>query len=109
MSDLDEYFLHKKAMGNRFKQFRKAIGKSKQELAEESGIIEERIKWFEEGTIIPDIIFIQYFIEKYGLNLTWLVKGTGEPFFKKDSREKTEDRRQSRENALKRLRFYPRL
>jgi transcriptional regulator with XRE-family HTH domain len=81
--DLDEYYFHKQEMGIRFKQFRAAIGKSKQELAEEANIMEARIKWFENGTIIPDIIFIQYFTDNYGLNLTWLVKGTGKAFFKK--------------------------
>jgi transcriptional regulator with XRE-family HTH domain len=86
MCDLDDYVKNKKAMGKRFKQFRELIGKSKKELAEdaeESLIMDERINLLEKGAIIPDIIFIRYFTEEYGLNLTWLVKGTGKPFFKK--------------------------
>jgi transcriptional regulator with XRE-family HTH domain len=86
MHDLDDYVKNKKAMGQRFKQFRELIGKSKKELAdeaEEALIMDERINLFEKGAIRPDIIFIQYFTEEYGLNLTWLVKGTGKPFFKK--------------------------
>jgi hypothetical protein len=46
----------------------------------------------EIGAIIPDILFIQYFTENYGLNLTWLVKGTGKPFLKKERSQMTEDR-----------------
>jgi transcriptional regulator with XRE-family HTH domain len=86
MNGLDDYVKNKKAMGKRFKQFRELIGKSKQELAdeaEEALIMDERINLFEKGAIIPGIIFIRYFTEEYGLNLTWLVKGTGKPFFKK--------------------------
>ena len=86
MHDLDDYVKNKKAMGKRFKQFRELIGKSKKELAEEAEealIMDERINLLEKGAIIPDIIFIQYFTEEYGLNLTWLIKGTGKPFFKK--------------------------
>jgi transcriptional regulator with XRE-family HTH domain len=92
MNGLDDYVKNKKAMGKRFKQFRELIGKSKQELAdeaEEALIMDERINLFEKGAIIPDIIFIRYFTEEYGLNLTWLVKGSGKPFFKKGERHGT--------------------
>ncbi len=97
MCDLDEYFEQKKAMGQRFKQFREMLGKSRKEIEDEANFLlvqEQRIKMFEIGAIIPDILFIQYFTENFGLNLTWLVKGTGEPFLKKteDRRQMTEDR-----------------
>jgi DNA-binding XRE family transcriptional regulator len=59
MNGLDDYVKNKKAMGQRFKQFRELIGKSKQELAdeaEEALIMDERINLFEKGAILPDII-----------------------------------------------------
>ncbi len=95
MCDLDEYFKQKKAMGKRFKQFRELLGKSRKEIEDEANFLliqEQRIKMVEIGAIIPDILFIQYFTENYGLNLTWLVKGTGEPILKEDGRQMTDDR-----------------
>ncbi len=101
MCDLDEYFKQKKAMGRRFKQFRELLGKSRKEIEDEANFLliqEQRIKMVEIGAIIPDILFIQYFTENYGLNLTWLVKGTGEPFLKKNRGQMTEDRGQMTED-----------
>ena len=89
MNDIDEYFQQKKAMGQRFKQFRDLMGKSKKEMEQEANhplIMTERIKMFEYGAIIPDIIFMQYFTEEFGLNLTWLVKGSGFLFTKKGAK-----------------------
>ncbi len=97
MNDLDEYFKQKKAMGRRFKQFRELLGKSRKEIEDEANFLliqEQRIKMVEIGAIIPDILFIQYFTENYGLNLTWLVKGTGKPILKEDRGQMTEDGRQ---------------
>ena len=89
MNDLDEYVQQKKEIGQRFKKFRELVGKSKKEMEQEANhplIMTERIKLFEYGAIIPDIIFMQYFTEEYGLNLTWLVKGTGLLFTKKGAK-----------------------
>lgn len=89
MCDLDEYVQQKKEMGQRFKKFRELMGKSKNEMEQEANhplIMTERIKMVEYGAIIPDIIFMQYFTEEYGLNLTWLVKGTGFLFTKKGTK-----------------------
>ena len=84
--DMDAYFYQKQAIGQRFKQFRQLLGISRKEMEKEANepmIQEQRIKLLEKGTFIPDILFIQYFTEEYGLNLTWLVKGIGPIFFKK--------------------------
>jgi transcriptional regulator with XRE-family HTH domain len=89
MNDLDEYVQQKKEIGQRFKKFRELMGKSKKEMEQEANhplIMTERIKLFEYGAIIPDIIFMQYFTEEYGLNLTWLVKGRGLLFTKKGAK-----------------------
>ena len=86
MCDLDEYAKQKKAMGKRFKQFRELVEKSKIQMEQEANhplIKAKKINQFEYGAIIPDIIFIQYFTEEYGLNLTWLVTGSGFIFVKK--------------------------
>jgi hypothetical protein len=83
MNDLDEYAIRKKEMGARFKRFRELMEKTHLDLQNEADDPEiniGRISFFEYGGIIPDIVFIQYFTEEYGLNLTWLVKGTG-PIF----------------------------
>ena len=73
-------------MGQRFKQFRELVGKSKEQMEQEANhpcIKEKKINQFEYGAIIPDIVFVQYFTEEYGLNLTWLVTGSGFIFAKK--------------------------
>jgi len=86
MNDLGDHYQQKKEIGQRFKQFRETLGKSQKKLEQEANnplIQVTRINMFELGVIIPDIIFIQYFTEIYGLNLTWLVNGTGTPLLKK--------------------------
>ena len=86
MCDLDEYAKQKKEMGKRFKQFRELVDKSKMQMEQEANhplIKAEIIHQFEYGAIIPNIIFMQYFTEEYGLNLTWLVTGSGFIFAKK--------------------------
>lgn len=88
-----------KAIGKRFQQFRNVIGKSTPRLEKEAkklGIKEARIKLIEKGIIIPNIVFIQYFTEEYGLNLTWLVTGDGNMFYKKG--EKTPGKAFHKEN-----------
>ena len=89
MNNLDEYVQQKKEMGKRFKNFRELMGKSIDEIEQEANhalIMTERIKMFEYGAIIPDIIFIHYFTEEYGLNLNWLVKNHGPIFTKKGAK-----------------------
>jgi len=86
MNDLGDHYQQKKEIGQRFKQFRELLGKSKKELEQDANnplIQVPRINMLELGVVIPDIIFIQYFTEKYGLDLTWLVTGTGTPLLKK--------------------------
>jgi len=107
MNDLGDHYQQKKEIGQRFKQFRETLGKSQKELEKEANnplIQVVRINMLELGVFIPDIIFIQYFTETYGLNLTWLVKGTGKPFLKKHRKQNTESRVQMtgdrRETAL---------
>jgi len=83
---MDDYFHQKQEIGHRFKQFREMLGKSIKKIVKDANepiIQEQRIKLVEKGAFLPDIIFIQYFTEEYGLNLTWLVKGIEPIFYKK--------------------------
>ena len=115
MNDLGDHYQQKKEIGKRFKQFRELVGKSKKQLEQEANnplIQVPRINMLELGVFIPDIIFIQYFTETYGLNLTWLVKGTGEPFLISHRKKNTEPGVQMtvnrRETALLSFKLYPR-
>ena len=88
-NDMDAYFAQKQAIGQRFKQFRELLGITIKKMVKEANdplIQEQRIKLLEKGAFIPDIIFINYFIEVYGLNLPWLVTGIGPMFFEKGPR-----------------------
>ena len=64
MNDLFDYYQQKKSIGQRFKKFRELLGKSIKQIEQEANnplIKVTRIYMFEQGTIIPDIVFIQYF------------------------------------------------
>jgi transcriptional regulator with XRE-family HTH domain len=91
MKDIYDYYQQKFSIGQRFKKFRELLGKSIKQIEQEANnplIKVTRIYMFEQGAIIPDIIFIQYFTETYRLNLNWLVTGTGKTFLKKDDCKK---------------------
>jgi len=68
----------KKEIGDRFKQFRKAIKKTQRLLAHELGIYQSTVHNFEKGETFPSIGYLHYFYEEYGLNVHWLL--TGESF-----------------------------
>ena len=106
MNDLGDHYQQKKEIGQRFKQFREMLGKSKKELEQEANnplIQVPRINMLELGVFIPDIIFIQYFTAKYGLDLTWLVTGVGTTLLKntKDQGQDLERKKVSRTEAEK--------
>jgi len=70
MNDLDEYVQQKKEIGQRFKKFRELMGKTKKEMEQEANhplIMTEKIKLFEYGAIIPDIINLKIGDRKNGL------------------------------------------
>ena len=84
----DKYNHKKKQIGFRFYKFRRLLGKSREEMNQE-GIenvtlfYNKKIENIEGGIAMPDIFLNQYLIEEYGLNLTWLVTGSGRIFSKK--------------------------
>jgi transcriptional regulator with XRE-family HTH domain len=70
----------KKGVGSRFWQFRRALNKTQQQLADELGIYQSTITNFEQGKTFPNINYLYYFNEKYGLDINWLITGAGVTF-----------------------------
>lgn len=73
----------KKELGFRFRMFRKALRKSRVELASELGSSTSSIIMIEKGTISPKITDLHYLYNKYGLNINWLLSKTGHMFVEK--------------------------
>lgn len=72
----------KKAVGSRFSQFRRAIDKTQQQLADELEIYQSTITNFEQGKTFPNLSYLYHFSERYGLNINWLITGKGDMIFK---------------------------
>ena len=51
-------------------------------LAAELKVHQSTITNIEHGTTFPKINYLQYFYEKYGLNINWLVTGEGEMYMR---------------------------
>ncbi len=66
-------------LGDRFRQFREMIGKSREELAKEMKQSVELVKEIEEGKRTPSIICLYYFLTTYKLDINWLLTGTSTP------------------------------
>jgi transcriptional regulator with XRE-family HTH domain len=67
----------KREVGERFKLFRLDKKKAQHVLASELQIHQSTITNIERGTTFPKVNYLNYFYEKYGLNLNWLVSGDG--------------------------------
>jgi len=75
--------IHKKSMeelGIRFLVFRKAIKKTRPQLAEDLKISLSEICAIEKGTVYPKINYLHFLNRKYGLNINWMVGNEGEMF-----------------------------
>ncbi|UCH96631.1 MAG: hypothetical protein JSV88_07220 [Candidatus Aminicenantes bacterium] len=68
--------------GIRFLLFRKAIKKTRLQMASELGIGQQKIAAVEKGTTYPKIDYLHYLNKKYGLNINWMVSGMGDMFVK---------------------------
>ena len=68
----------RKDIGLRFKEFREAIKKSRQKLADELKVCQTTITYIETGKCFPGIPFQNYLYGQYHLNLNWLLTGKGE-------------------------------
>jgi len=65
----------KKEIGQRFRVFRKAIGKNQIHLAQELKVSISAINFIESGTSFPKINYIHYLHGYYRLNIDWLLGG----------------------------------
>ncbi|MGE5343993.1 MAG: helix-turn-helix domain-containing protein [Candidatus Omnitrophota bacterium] len=72
----------KQDVGQRFKTFRIDRKKAQHLLAAELKVHQSTITNIEHGTTFPKINYLQYFYEKYGLNINWLVTGEGEMYMR---------------------------
>jgi transcriptional regulator with XRE-family HTH domain len=70
----------KAEVGKRFKEFRVAKKKPQHVLASELKVHQSTITNIEHGTTFPKINYLQYFYERYGLNINWLVTGEGDMY-----------------------------
>lgn len=75
----------KKEIGNRFKQFRKTIAKTRDQLAEELNVRQTIFANIEKGLTSPGIPYLFYFSKIYHLNCNWLLSGNGSMFEQKET------------------------
>jgi transcriptional regulator with XRE-family HTH domain len=70
----------KKEIGQRFRVFRKAIGKKQIQLARELKVSPSVITFIERGNCFPKLNYINYLHRYYRLNIDWLL-GSDVPMF----------------------------
>ncbi len=70
----------KKEVGKRFKVFRLGKKKMQHELASELQVHQSTITNIEKGISFPNVGYLIYFFEKYGVNLNWMLCGYGEQY-----------------------------
>ncbi len=73
-------------IGFRFLLFRKAIKRTRLQLASELGIGRAKLAAVEKGRQLPKISYLHYLKRKYGLNINWLLCKDKEMFVSKDER-----------------------
>ena len=71
-----------RTLGIRFLLFRKAIKKTKSQMAEELEISVPKIADIEKGAADPGIHHLHYLHQKYGLNINWILCKKGDMFVK---------------------------
>jgi transcriptional regulator with XRE-family HTH domain len=75
-------------IGQRFRVFRQLNGKTREEFSRGSKYPVNYFTLLEKGEFIPSLLFIEYFYKKYGLSLTWLIRGKGDIFVKRGKNKK---------------------
>ncbi|UCC40834.1 MAG: helix-turn-helix transcriptional regulator [Candidatus Aminicenantes bacterium] len=81
----------KKEIGWRFKEFREAIKKSQDELANELKVCQGTIANIEKGRFYPKFKMQHYLYGQYHLNLNWLLTGKGEMIISRGKDSKAAD------------------
>jgi len=67
----------KKEVGKRFRAFRLSQKKTQKALASELLVHQSTLTNIENGSTFVKLNYLQYFFEKYGLNLNWMLTGEG--------------------------------
>lgn len=70
----------KEQMGQRFRKFREAIGKTQVQLAKELKVYQSTITNMEAGKTYPGIKYLHQLGKNYRLNADWIVNDTGKMF-----------------------------
>lgn len=69
-----------KEIGKRFQNIRKELKLKQSQIAKETGVSDAVIKNLEGGrTKSLNMPIINYFCQKYNININWILKGEGEP------------------------------
>lgn len=69
-----------KEIGKRFQSIRKELKLKQSQIAKETGVSDAVIKNLEGGrTKSLNMPIINYFCQKYNININWILKGEGEP------------------------------
>ena len=81
-----DHVQYRKEVGERFEFFRELVLKTREEFASEAALPKQYIAQLEWGAALPGILAFEYFYKEYGLNLSWLVSGEGDIFFRRGPR-----------------------
>lgn len=77
----------KKSLGIKFFLFRKAIKKTREELANEIKTRSSKLEKIENGEIFPDINILHFLSHHYSLNINWLLNSEEEMFAREQPAE----------------------
>lgn len=72
--------------GKRLKSIRAELGLTMTRLGEEAGISRKSISAFERGRRLPGVRYLKLLVEKYNVNLSYLL-GESEPMFRDSGKE----------------------
>ena len=78
-----------KNIGIRFKNVRKLLKKSQDELAIELGITKQAISNIENAKSMPGLALLSKLLIDYDVNLNYIISGIGEIFIKKEKTYQT--------------------
>ena len=76
-------------IGIRFKNIRKLLKKSQDELAVELGITKQAISNIENAKSMPGLSLLSKLLIDYGINLNYVISGVGDIFIEKEKTYKT--------------------
>lgn len=96
----DEFFLDKKTLGKRFKEFRLSLDLTQLELGRLLNLTQTTVAGIEKGKSFPTLQVIHYLMRHQRLSARWLLLGEGDPI------EASTDRAQQFQSEIADLYFY---